>query len=219
MQFVYTDKSNKISDDDIIQDLLYVKNEILKKDTIMMREYFLYGKYGKKAIENHFGTWNNLLTKLNIQKNRINCHLSKEDIFNLIEQVWITLQRQPTMREFEDMTHHTKKIIISNFGKWSDCLQEFVKWENSKNNVSTELKIKHKTPRDPSKSLRYDVLTRDKYKCVMCGRSPSTNPNIELHIDHIVPYSLGGETVIDNLQTLCSDCNLGKSNKKDQTLV
>lgn len=215
MQFIYTDKSNKISDDDIIQDLLYVKNEILKKETITCREYFLYGKYGKKAIQNHFGTWNNLLSKLDIKKNRVNCHLSKDEIFDLIKQLWITLQRQPTLREFEDITHHTKKIITSNFGKWSNCLQEFIKRENSKIEKDTELQIKHKTQREPSKSLRYDVLTRDKYKCVVCGRSPSTNPNIELHIDHIVPYSLGGETVIDNLQTLCSDCNLGKSNKKD----
>ncbi|MCI5815572.1 HNH endonuclease [Ruminococcus sp.] len=46
----------------------------------------------------------------------------------------------------------------------------------------------------------------------MCGRSPSTTIGLELHIDHIIPWSMGGETVIDNLQTLCSDCNLGKSN-------
>ena len=46
----------------------------------------------------------------------------------------------------------------------------------------------------------------------ICGRSPAKDMNIELHVDHIMPYSKGGETVIENLQTLCSDCNLGKSN-------
>ena len=40
--------------------------------------------------------------------------------------------------------------------------------------------------------------------------SPATNPSTILHVDHIIPWSQGGETVIDNLQTLCSDCNLGK---------
>jgi 5-methylcytosine-specific restriction endonuclease McrA len=33
-----------------------------------------------------------------------------------------------------------------------------------------------------------------------------------LHVDHIKPWSLGGLTVDENLQTLCEPCNLGKSN-------
>ena len=217
MKFEYIDKTNKITDEDIIVDLLYVKREILKKDTILLREYLMYGKYSTKAIKNHFGSWNGLLDRLNIQKTRINEHLSKEDIFVLIEQLWIKLQRQPNMREFETMTHHTKKIIISNFKTWSNCLIEFVAWANDKgikNEQNIEPEHKHKTKREPSKSLRYDVLKRDHFKCVLCGKSPATNPEIELHVDHKFPYSLGGETVIDNLQTLCSDCNLGKSNKK-----
>lgn len=216
MEFKYIDKTNKITDEDIKKDVLYVKNEILKKDTIIMKEYFLYGKYGKKAIENHFGTWNNLLSILNIEITRVNQHLSKEKIFIIIENLWLKLGRQPNLREFEGNTGHTKKIIISNFGKWSICLKEFVKWENNKeNNIlkGNEIPIKHNTPREPSKSLRYDVLSRDGFKCVKCGRSPATDPKIILHIDHIVPYSQGGETILENLQTLCSDCNLGKSNK------
>lgn len=218
MEFEYIDKTNKISDEDIISDLLYVKNEILKRDTIIIKEYTQYGKYGRKAIKNHFGSWNNLLDKIGIKKIRIYKHLTKEEIFCIIENLWIKLQRQPNMREFESMTQHTKKIIMSNFGKWSDCLKQFIEWENKKggnNKIDLKIEIKHKTPREPSKGLRYDVLKRDGFKCVICGKSPATNPNIELHIDHIKPYSLGGETEINNLQTLCSYCNLGKGNKKD----
>lgn len=70
----------------------------------------------------------------------------------------------------------------------------------------------HKTSRNINLRLRYQVLKRDNFKCVICGRSPAKDPNIELHIDHIIPWSKGGETIIDNLRTLCSDCNLGKSN-------
>lgn len=63
-----------------------------------------------------------------------------------------------------------------------------------------------------SDKLRYQVLKRDNFKCCACGVSPAKDPSIELHIDHIIPWSKGGETSIDNLQTLCSKCNLGKSN-------
>lgn len=198
-------------------DLLYVKNIVLKKQTITLKEYCTYGKYRSKAIINHFGSWNNLLARLGIKPTKIQEHLSKEEIFRLIEDLWVQLGKQPTLREFESITHHTKKIIVSNFGKWDTCLKEFTIWEKNRNTI-TETKpteIKHKTPREPSKSLKFDVFKRDHYKCSICGKSPATDPSITLHVDHIVPYSLGGETVMSNLRTLCSDCNLGKSNKKD----
>ena len=54
-------------------------------------------------------------------------------------------------------------------------------------------------------------MQRDDFKCKICGRSPATDPSVVLHIDHIIPCSKGGRADIDNLQTLCSKCNLGKS--------
>lgn len=59
-------------------------------------------------------------------------------------------------------------------------------------------------------SLRFKVLERDRC-CKLCGRSPIDG--VKLHVDHIRPYSLGGTTIFENLQALCEDCNIGKSNK------
>lgn len=59
-----------------------------------------------------------------------------------------------------------------------------------------------------SKSLRYDVLRRDKYRCRACGRDSSHG--VTLEIDHIIPVAKGGGTEFSNLQTLCFDCNRGK---------
>lgn len=69
----------------------------------------------------------------------------------------------------------------------------------------------HKTSRDINLRLRFKVFLRDHFKCYACGASPAKDPAVVLHVDHIVPWSKGGETVLDNLQTLCSRCNLGKS--------
>ncbi|RKX24889.1 MAG: hypothetical protein DRP45_07160 [Candidatus Zixiibacteriota bacterium] len=33
-----------------------------------------------------------------------------------------------------------------------------------------------------------------------------------MEVDHKIPWSKGGETIEENLQTLCSECNQGKSN-------
>ncbi|MFC2122013.1 HNH endonuclease [Bacteroidota bacterium] len=35
---------------------------------------------------------------------------------------------------------------------------------------------------------------------------------IELHVDRILPWSKGRETVQANLETKCKRCNLGKGN-------
>ncbi len=58
--------------------------------------------------------------------------------------------------------------------------------------------------------LRYKVLRNHDFKCMACN-----NKNKELHVDHIKPKSVYPELALveSNLQVLCKDCNLGKSNK------
>lgn len=65
-----------------------------------------------------------------------------------------------------------------------------------------------------TKKLRYQVLKRDHYRCVLCGRS--AKDGVKLHVDHIKPVSRGGKTELNNLRTLCADCNLGKSSSYDK---
>ncbi len=63
-----------------------------------------------------------------------------------------------------------------------------------------------------SRSLSYEVKKRDNRTCQLCGAKA---PSVEIHVDHIVPLSKGGATTLDNLQVLCSACNLGKGDRDD----
>ena len=56
--------------------------------------------------------------------------------------------------------------------------------------------------------LRYAVLQRDNSRCQRCGRG--IEDGVKLAVDHRIPVDMGGETTIDNLWTLCTDCNGGK---------
>ena len=62
------------------------------------------------------------------------------------------------------------------------------------------------------RSLRYKVLELYGNKCAACGRSPKNG--VVIHVDHILPRSIYPEHAlnISNLQVLCDQCNLGKSN-------
>ena len=64
--------------------------------------------------------------------------------------------------------------------------------------------------------LRDRVLKENDGCCCLCGRSKALH-GVVLHVDHIKPRSRFPrlQLSINNLQVLCSDCNLGKSNKDD----
>ena len=54
------------------------------------------------------------------------------------------------------------------------------------------------------RKLRHEVFKRDGYRCRECGASKDET---SLEIDHILPVAKGGTNDIDNLQTLCRECN------------
>lgn len=54
------------------------------------------------------------------------------------------------------------------------------------------------------RKLRHEVFKRDGYRCRECGASKDET---SLEIDHITPVARGGTNDIDNLQTLCRECN------------
>lgn len=66
--------------------------------------------------------------------------------------------------------------------------------------------------RNISSSKRYDVLNAAWFKCQACWEKPNPENEVILHIDHIIPVSLWGSCERSNLQVLCSECNLSKSN-------
>lgn len=59
-----------------------------------------------------------------------------------------------------------------------------------------------------SRKLRLLILERDSYRCCLCGR---TAKETKLEVDHKIPIAKGGTDSLNNLWTLCIDCNRGKS--------
>lgn len=59
-----------------------------------------------------------------------------------------------------------------------------------------------------SERTRYQVFSRDDFRCQACGRG--VKDGVKLAIDHIVPVDWGGPNETSNLLTLCEECNRGK---------
>lgn len=67
-----------------------------------------------------------------------------------------------------------------------------------------------KRPASPAISFnKKNILKRDVYTCQYCGR----NGGERMTIDHVIPKSLGGRTVWENVVSACRACNLRKGNK------
>jgi hypothetical protein len=62
--------------------------------------------------------------------------------------------------------------------------------------------------RPVSVRTRFEILKRDSFTCVYCGRKP---PEVKLHVDHRIPVKHNGKTSLENLAASCQDCNSGKS--------
>lgn len=65
-----------------------------------------------------------------------------------------------------------------------------------------------RTLEDFSASDKKQILERDGYKCVICGKGKKDG--IDLQVDHIKPKELGGSAAISNGQTLCASHNFRK---------
>ena len=219
-----------ITTQELIDDIKRV-SVLLDKTTFSSHEYNQNGRYSSATYFNRFKTWNNALEVAGLVPFEVPSgkRVSEYDAIEEIERIWTTLGRQPTTTDIKNgISKYSLHVYERRFGSWRKALEFFVSYMNGEQEVEkpdetddiqlpviplqSETETKRRTKRDINLRMRFLVMKRDNFKCCMCGRSPATTPGLELHIDHIIPWSKGGETTIDNLQTLCSDCNLGKSN-------
>lgn len=212
MPFQLNEYHRNIPKEDLIADL----KRVAKENNLVSVSQKLYGKLGKythKVFYANFGSWNNALIEAGLE---ISSHrnISTEDLFANIESVWVLLGRQPTYTEMNtSISRYSTKPYECRFGSWRKALLAFVEYVNEtplSEIIAPEKTSQVKTSRNINPRLRFLVMQRDYFKCCACGASPAKDPAVLLHVDHIIPWSKGGPTTMENLQTLCSECNLGK---------
>lgn len=205
-----------VSDAEILADLKNVA-DTLNATTVSGPQYKQHGQYDVRNISRRFGSWNNALLAAGLTLSN-EVYLSDERLFENILTLWQHYGRQPRRSELAKAPSVISQGPYKRrFRSWVAALKAFIEYTDT---AGIEAPIchdseagEHSTGRDPSLRLRWKVLQRDRFTCRGCGRSPALNPSVELHVDHIKAWSKGGETILENLQTLCSRCNLGKSDQ------
>jgi hypothetical protein len=65
-----------------------------------------------------------------------------------------------------------------------------------------------KRTRSIPQDVKIAVAVRDQGLCQHCGTSAGP-----MQYDHVIPYSVGGDNSVENIQLLCRRCNAAKSNR------
>lgn len=226
MKFKLETYNRNTSEEELISDIKRVA-DFLKRNTVTMSEYEENGKFHPSTLTRKFGSWFKVLEVANLEASRSKLNISDEELFKNIESVWISLGRQPKYAEFKKpLSKYSAGTYENRFGSFGKALEVFVDYINNENGLESvndfnetdeqiskvNVVIKHKTKREISERMRFRILLRDGFSCRKCGKSPMKEIGVELHVDHILPWSKGGETVEENLETKCLKCNLGKGN-------
>ncbi len=203
-----------VTDVEILADLKSVASK-LNAPTVSIPQYKQHGRYDESNIARRFGSWNKALTAAGLAlSNEVN--ISDERLFENILILWQHFGRQPRRSELAAVPSVISQSPYNRrFRSWTAALEAFTTYANALGTepppVQEPIEIRRSSSRDPSIRLRWKVLQRDRFTCRGCGASPALNQGVDLHVDHMKPRSAGGETTLENLQTLCSMCNLGKS--------
>jgi hypothetical protein len=79
----------------------------------------------------------------------------------------------------------------------------------------TEMKEERKTGREIPRKVFLAVVKRDGYFCRICRKNIVED---EVVFDHIIPFSKGGPTDVNNLRIVCSECNQKRGASLDDML-
>jgi len=218
MKFELEEYHRGVSDEELLDELKNVASQ-LNKTAVSRADNDTLGKFGTTTYIRRFGSWFGALEKAGLDKTRTPMNVPVEELFQNLEEVWVKLGRQPRYAEIQKpISKYSVGTYEHRFGTFRKALEAFVEYVNNNDALiemvpeSTRIISGHKTKRGINWRLRFVVMKQDNFKCAICGRSPATDPSIILHVDHIKAWANGGETVLENLQTLCSVCNIGKSN-------
>lgn len=167
------------------------------------------------TITDRFGSWKKALALIGITGGRERRYSPEELIVNL-EAIWQKLGYPPGKRQIatlgDKVSEHPYK---RHWGSVRAACEALAAYHSGK--ISKEELIGGNTD-EPTRITvplkdRWAVLKRDSYRCAKCGASPSIDHKVELEVDHIIPVAKGGGNSLENLQTLCRNCNQGKKDR------
>lgn len=219
--------ARQMSKDEMLEEIRRVARFVGRTD-VVADDLRRHASVGVDAIRNRFGSLKAALRAADLIETAHGRRYTDDECFENLLRVWTYYGRPPKHKEMNlPPSEVGPKAYTTRWGTWNKALHAFVERVNAdvEENLTTPVvgasetvqtcapkkAVDEQDRREIRLGLRYTVLRRDSFKCLLCGASPALTPGVQLHVDHILPFSKGGKTEIANLRTLCEACNLGKA--------
>lgn len=179
-------------------------------------------KYGKASWGTYFrkfGSFSKALLVAGLKPSR-RMNTTKDELIGAVVVLWTqTLEKEGRRPFASDLKRYSvpysEDTYRRKFGNWKKALiLAYNSVDKKEDDVFQRVLEQDKSNSSPnfqrkeiSIRRRFLVFKRDQFACVLCGRS---GIGVKLEVDHKVPVSKGGSNNLDNLQTLCYECNRGK---------
>lgn len=191
------------------------------KNTVTKADIQAHGRLSYAVVNKRFGSLRKALEAAGLSPQRYMEATEEEMLTVLVNLRELTLEKEGRRPQRKDLKVYMFPIsgdtYMRRFGSWKKALTKACNWVESVDAEEPSLETiadkvgAQRPPKKPERlSLRkrFFVMKRDSFACVGCGAS---GPGVRLEVDHRVPRARGGTDALDNLQTLCFECNRGKS--------
>lgn len=217
--------ARRMTDEELLDELRRVA-KLLNSETLASTAFDEHSPAGYSSVLRRFKSWKRALALAGLRPPPLGRRHTDDEYFENLLKVWTHYGRQPF---YSDMNAPPSEITAGAYekkwGTWRNALKAFVERVNlplddpaedgpapivapTRSGMSVSELPSHS--RKLALGVRYRVLSRDRFRCVLCGGTPATDPFCLLHVDHIVPVAHGGANDLMNLRTLCEHCNLGR---------
>lgn len=203
----------KISDDEILNELKKIAHQ-LGRDELAIEDINSNSNIiSPYILRSRFGSFKAAIVEASLKITQHGKRYSDIECFENLLKTWTYFGRQPTHEEMKKSPSMVgPKAYVKRFGSWKKAIETFIQTVNSGNSLELQIPkleraakiissnganmiVSKEDRREIPLGLRFKIFKRDSFKCKICGRSPAKNFEIELHIDHLIPFTKGGKTI------------------------
>ena len=189
--------------------------KIRGSDTVTKADIDTHGRISYPLIVKRFGSLRQALQMARLTPTRF-MKATDDELLAVVVELWEkTLEREGRTPQRKDLKTYQMPVsgdtVIRRFGTWRKALlaahASITQDSLPEEPVTVPASPVHQSRKSLSVRKRFFVMKRDGFACVRCSAS---GRGIRLKVHHRRPFAQGGSDALDNLETLCFECNRGQ---------